>query len=67
MSPNLEKPNSEPEQISLDLRTDEQTLAEARTKKLEDLTDREMGLLRVANSIENREDKKDTIGGQKIH
>jgi hypothetical protein len=60
-------PNTEPEQIGLDLRTDEQALADARRKKIEELSPREMRLLAVANSIEDHEDEKGTIGGQNIH
>lgn len=59
--------NNEPEQMGLDMRTDAQALADARTKKIDELSTREMRLLAVANSIEDHEDEKGTIGGQKIH
>lgn len=57
----------EPVQTDFDYRTDVEALAAARTKKLDELTDRERRLLTVANSIENSKDNEDTIYGQKLH
>lgn len=67
MKQNMEQNRSEPKQVNLDYRTDEEALAEARTKKLHELTSRERGLLAVANSIEDSEDNKGTIYGQRLH